>query len=325
MNVSSVAFNGLLLYLIAYHSNFGTPIYQVLLAIDASLDLLFAIIVLLGQPRHFWVTITGGGYLIYISNGFFAGWSHDVDIFLIFAWLWVLHLNIMWIPIQFVYRYTFICLRENASKARLINCITALVSLLWAGVGFVVNYVYSRPYASFQAQGSHVLALNFWEVANDTITVGSNLMEAKLQCFLGMWFTTCGCAIVIVVVVEVHIKRFFGAHAPHQSTKKLHKDFHRALLAMAMTPLVTTTTPVMYYISACLMELSPGPIQVFVAVACTSITMFNPLTTVLFMRCYREVVFKPCMRKKVRVDAGTTQATGLSVAPSIATLTPTGT
>lgn len=57
--------------------------------------------------------ITGDGYLIYITNGFFAGWSHRLDMFLIFIWLWVLHLNMMWIPVQFVYRYTFLCLREK--------------------------------------------------------------------------------------------------------------------------------------------------------------------------------------------------------------------
>lgn len=49
VNTLSIIFNSFLLYLIANHSSFGTPIYQILLAIDASLDLTFAIIVLLGQ------------------------------------------------------------------------------------------------------------------------------------------------------------------------------------------------------------------------------------------------------------------------------------
>lgn len=50
MNGLSVVFNVLLLYLIKNHSAFGTPIYQVLLAIDASLDLVLAVVVFLGQP-----------------------------------------------------------------------------------------------------------------------------------------------------------------------------------------------------------------------------------------------------------------------------------
>lgn len=49
MNTLSIIFNSLLLYLIACHSSFGTPIYQILLAIDASLDLILSIVVLIAQ------------------------------------------------------------------------------------------------------------------------------------------------------------------------------------------------------------------------------------------------------------------------------------
>lgn len=50
VNTLSISFNVVLLYLIAYHSNFGTPAYQVMLAVDASLDLGLSILTLLVQP-----------------------------------------------------------------------------------------------------------------------------------------------------------------------------------------------------------------------------------------------------------------------------------
>ncbi|KAH7704593.1 U2af splicing factor protein 1 [Aphelenchoides avenae] len=112
VNLLSLVFNSFLLYLIARHSNFGSPVYQTLLAIDAGLDLVLAFFVFLGQT----VVITGGGYLVYISNGFLNGWSHQLDMMLIFLWLWLIHLNVMWIPIQFIYRYTFICLSETLRR-----------------------------------------------------------------------------------------------------------------------------------------------------------------------------------------------------------------
>ncbi|KAH7706294.1 hypothetical protein AAVH_26486 [Aphelenchoides avenae] len=181
-----------------------------------------------------------------------------------------------------------------------------------------MTWIYSHREKGFQEQGRHVLAVNEWDVSDYTITVGSKLSEWMLQYYLGMWFCTCLFAISIVTIVEVLIKSYFASigNTSHQSTKKLHKDFHRALLAMAITPLVTTTGPILYYIGACLIELSPGPMQCFIAVACTSITMFNPLTTMLAMRCYRNVVFKPCLPKKARVDPNMTRASGLSVATS---------
>ncbi|KAH7672996.1 hypothetical protein AAVH_42525, partial [Aphelenchoides avenae] len=50
INGLSIIFNTFLLYLIKNHSQFGSPVYQILLAIDASLDLLMSISVLIGQP-----------------------------------------------------------------------------------------------------------------------------------------------------------------------------------------------------------------------------------------------------------------------------------
>ncbi|KAH7719722.1 SRJ-4 protein [Aphelenchoides avenae] len=317
VNTLSIIFNSLLLYLIANHSSFGTPIYQILLAIDATLDLVLSIVALFSQT----VVITGDGYLIYITNGFFAGWSHRLDMFLNFAWLWILHINMMWIPVQFVYRYTFICLRENKEKARKINALTALGTITWVCVGFVVCWIYSHREKGFQEQGRHVLAVNEWDVSDYTITVGSKLSEWMLQLYLVMWFCTCNFAISIVAIVEVLITRYFSriGNNSHQSTKKLHKDFHRALLAMAITPLVTTTGPVLYIIIATMIELSPGPVQCFIASGITSITLFNPLTTMLAMRCYRNVVFKPCMPKNARIDPNMTRASEFSVASTALT------
>lgn len=40
------------------------------------------------------------------------------------------------------------------------------------------------------------------------------------------------------------------------------------------------------------MSFSPGAIRAFMSTAITSITMFKPITTVVFMRCYREAVLK---------------------------------
>lgn len=50
VNVCSVGFNVLLLYLIVFHSSFGTPTYQMMLAVDASLDLSLSIVALMLQP-----------------------------------------------------------------------------------------------------------------------------------------------------------------------------------------------------------------------------------------------------------------------------------
>ncbi|KAH7710500.1 hypothetical protein AAVH_22204 [Aphelenchoides avenae] len=109
VNGFSIGFNCLLLYLIKNHSAFGTPVYQVMLGVDASLDLLLSIFGLLAQP----ICVTGAGYKVFFSDGFFAGWSYALDEWLLMMWMTLVHFNVMWISIQFVYRYTFLCMRDK--------------------------------------------------------------------------------------------------------------------------------------------------------------------------------------------------------------------
>ncbi|KAH7696728.1 hypothetical protein AAVH_36199 [Aphelenchoides avenae] len=77
----------------------------------------------------------------------------------------------------------------------------------------------------------------------------------------------------------------------------------------------------MYFMVAAYMEWSHGFSQAFLTMAGSSITMFNPLTTICFMRAYRMAVLKPFLKKRV-ATACDTRVTGLSVATSSVNPTP---
>ncbi|KAH7704231.1 hypothetical protein AAVH_28576 [Aphelenchoides avenae] len=180
-------------------------------------------------------------------------------------------------------------------------------------------YISAHSYEGYQEPARHALALNEWEVPDDRIIVGFKLNEGwKMLSFVGMWAVTCTAAIVIVVIVEIRITAYFSnlasSNASRSATRKMHQDFHKALLAMAITPLVTSTVPILYYVVAAVIKLNPGPVQCFLSMAATSITMFNPITTVLFMRCYRRVVIGRCLREKTSNSVTATTITGLSIA-----------
>lgn len=53
INSVSLLLNGYLLYMIKNHSTFQTPIYQLLLAIDAGLDFALALMIFITQPVVF--------------------------------------------------------------------------------------------------------------------------------------------------------------------------------------------------------------------------------------------------------------------------------
>ncbi|KAI1695943.1 serpentine type 7TM GPCR chemoreceptor str domain-containing protein [Ditylenchus destructor] len=150
-----IMFNCCLLYLIKYHSTFGIKVYRYLLTVDASLDLCLGIVVLLGQP----VGMTGGGITILMSNGFFSGQSATLDSILITVWAFILHTNLVWIPVQFVYRYRLLCKNEQNIKA---NCSIVAIATIYSAVAVFVIVPWCEVREEFQSDGQLVLDLNNW-------------------------------------------------------------------------------------------------------------------------------------------------------------------
>ncbi|KAH7671529.1 hypothetical protein AAVH_42671, partial [Aphelenchoides avenae] len=233
VNSLSILFNLVLLYLIAFHSNFGTPVYQIMLAIDASLDLLLSIVVLIGQP----ICFTGGGHQVYISNGFFAGWNYTFDKFMIMMFNFTVLLNVMWIVIQFVYRYSFLCLQGSERKAerRRIYYILVAVCVLWVTTGASLIYVYNG-----KEQNREALELNHWDIARLPVVVGAHITNWRMKAWIAFWGVSCTTSMIVVGIFEMKIKRHFDTlEIVHENTRKIQKDFHRALLAMACFTLKT--------------------------------------------------------------------------------------
>lgn len=50
---------------------------------------------------------------MFISNGFFANLSPGFDKLMMIVYLVVVLLNVIWIPIQFIYRYVVLCRQED--------------------------------------------------------------------------------------------------------------------------------------------------------------------------------------------------------------------
>ncbi|KAH7716166.1 hypothetical protein AAVH_16426 [Aphelenchoides avenae] len=89
----------------------------------------------------------------------------------------------------------------------------------------------------FHEKGLHVLKLNEWPTLDlhgrEHIPIGAHITDLKLNVWVVHWVGTCFASIIIVVVVELKIVRYLKrTDISHDATKKMHKEFHRALLAM---------------------------------------------------------------------------------------------
>ncbi|KAH7720035.1 hypothetical protein AAVH_12456 [Aphelenchoides avenae] len=74
----------------------------------------------------------------------------------------------------------------------------------------------------------------------------------------------------------------------------------------------------MFFLTALVAGLNLGPCQVFLTMGISAITFFNPLTTMYFMRSYRDAILAIFGIRKARSVVGPmeTRVTGLSVAPT---------
>ncbi|KAH7712874.1 hypothetical protein AAVH_19784 [Aphelenchoides avenae] len=132
---------------------------------------------------------------------------------------------------------------------------------------------------------------------------GAYLSDARLVAWEILWFISSGGGAIIVVTCELKIMnrlRSLGG-GYHETTRQMHREFHRALMAMAICPLITSGIPIFFFIITICLALCPGPISAFMASGCSWITVFNPLTTIFFMRCYRDVVLTAVWKRRPRV------------------------
>lgn len=194
VNTVSLLLNGYLLYLVKNYSTFRVTVYRVLLATDAGLDFALAAMILLAQPVRLIVLsraeyndvdqvfLTAEGHFVVICNGFLSQRCLFLDSVIPVITGVIIHINVLWIPVQFAYRYAFLCLQNERqdqqsapasgetrcfSRKRL-NRLIAAGAIGWNFVALCVILAMFWPSASFQPQGLRVLELNQWPTGNMT-------------------------------------------------------------------------------------------------------------------------------------------------------------
>ncbi|KAI1695786.1 hypothetical protein Ddc_20969 [Ditylenchus destructor] len=88
---------------------------------------------------------------------------------------------------------------------------------------------------------------------------------------------------------------------------KLRKYFYCDL---AICPLFTTSIPVFYFVTTIAFQMCPGRISAMMSIFLTSISLFNPLTTIICFRCYRQATarFVTCGRCSASVSSAASAA-----------------
>ncbi|KAH7662572.1 hypothetical protein AAVH_43466, partial [Aphelenchoides avenae] len=122
-------------------------------------------------------------------------------------------------------------------RGRRIACGIPIAYLSWNAMAMFIGYSMCHSLPDFNENGLHAFELNQWSTLDlngrQRITMGSHITEWRLQSWIALWTSACVVASSIVFYCEYKIFRHFRApDLSHTRTKVVHKEFHRALLAM---------------------------------------------------------------------------------------------
>ncbi|KAH7695205.1 7TM GPCR protein, partial [Aphelenchoides avenae] len=286
---TSLVFNAILLYLILYHSRFYMKEFKWIFMMTCVGDTLLSIVVLLGQPYIMFDGRRNGGFMFIVSNGPFSRRSPTVDHIASTAFCSMLHVNIVIVVCQFVWRNSLICGEESlihvTKKKALFPIAWCLVQLATAAWCWTVDQDEIRE------EGLYLLRKNGWEFDNDAapypgMTPGRGFKTIAHHVF---YLSSTILGYCVIVWCQVRAITFISQRgvAAHRKTRKAHSEINRALIALAISPLCSLV-PTALMIGSNALQIPLGPVSAYISLGMTIITLANPLVTVYFVKPYRD-------------------------------------
>ncbi|KAH7697001.1 hypothetical protein AAVH_35919, partial [Aphelenchoides avenae] len=262
------------------------------------------------------------GYMFLVPNGLIAGLSPMLDHVAMTVFCISLHTNIVLVVCQFVWRNSLICQDKSFIRVRKI---TALLPVIWC-----IPQVITATWCwiidhdeELNRIGIEILSENGWHFENGTrppypsLTPGAGL-KTRLHHAFYLISSLLGYGIIINCQIGVlKFLRELGVPSNHK-TQRAHTEVNRALIALAMTPMVSVA-PVTTVIVSNMLEIPlGGAVSAYLSIAVPIITLANPLVTIGFIRPYREGLLHLLrIRDKNKIEPAVTNMNGLSALSAI--------
>ncbi|KAH7721200.1 7TM GPCR protein [Aphelenchoides avenae] len=285
----AIALNLVLLYLNVKCSTSRVKTYQGPLLMSCLGDLLLAIVVSVSEVAFLYED----GYFILVANGFVSKRNELFDIICASLYCGMIHAHAVMVVVQFIWRYQIIC-RADSEKPPFVKSWWVLVPIAWC-VLQASNTFYlfsSNQPGVVEVTGRQLLERVGWQPGTQAFPgMGhrSNIHTALHHCFYMV--TLCG-GYGIVIWCQFQIIKFLhrNGKAFHENTRRTHAEVNRAMVTMAITPLLTSMGPTLILVICMIIDYSPGAITVYFSVGMSMITIVNPITTIYFVRAYRHEI-----------------------------------
>ncbi|KAH7703088.1 Protein Y9C9A.5 [Aphelenchoides avenae] len=316
----SLLLNLLLFYLIICHSTKQLQSYRNILLLTCVSDIFLSAIVLLDQPAMFF---TGEGYMILVTNGPLANRWPWYDYIVTAMDCTFLHANITAVVVQFISRYVMICRPEQRHISRNF----AIFALFWCavqgGIAFWTFALGNTP--ELRDEALRYLDDIGWNYANSSVPYPILSSGLKIIFHHGFYTISCFGGYALIIWCQAKIWKHLGRHGSsyRESTRRMHDEVNRALLSLAVAPLLTLFGPLFVFLYFIYTKTSSGLYSSLLMVMASAITCVNPLTTIYFVRPFRRAVlsgFRFWKRDRIAVfsDTGSSKnKTGFAASPAL--------
>ncbi|KAI1699171.1 serpentine type 7TM GPCR chemoreceptor str domain-containing protein [Ditylenchus destructor] len=260
--------------------------------IACMIDILLSLVVLVGQP----VCFTDKGYMVKVSSGFFSGRSELFDHITGALLCILLHTNIMFVVVMFLYRYRMLCHKEE--KHGTVRRMRGTLVLVAAWCIFqVVNSTRMFMFdisPKYRKIGLDIMDSVGWNYDHATPPYPSvaYVWETKGIVHNCMYIVSVIGGYSVIIWCEIRMMAYlrqFGTSF-RENTRKQHKEVNRALVALAIAPLFSMIAPIFVWVVCAALSITLGPVSALITVMMSLTTVANPLTIMYFIVPYRRAI-----------------------------------
>ncbi|KAH7702343.1 7TM GPCR protein [Aphelenchoides avenae] len=307
---ASLFLNAILLYLILNHSRFAMKEFKWIFMLTCAGDSMLSAIVLFGQPY----ILFDEGHMLLISNGYFSGRSALVDHAAMTAFCSTLHINIVFVVMQYIWRNSLICGGRSfvhVGKSIVIYpaiwCVIQVVTAIWC---------WTVGQEELRDEANRILLKHGWQFDNATAPYPSVVPGASFKTIVHHVFYLSSSILgyMIIVYCQYGVVKFLRqlGMPSHHRTHRANNEIKRALVALALTPLCSLI-PTAVMIGSNALQIPLGhTISAYLSLGMTIITLANPIVTMYFVRPYREALLNMfcCPRRVAPYSQSTTVICG---------------
>ncbi|CAD5228573.1 unnamed protein product [Bursaphelenchus xylophilus] len=274
-----------ILFLIMRRHRKQLPSLVFILQLAMSVDIFLSMATMACQPV---INVTYGYFACYCGNAFLPNNIGLRSVLMVMQGTGIMS-TVIWLPIQFAYRYHYVVQGQPPSVKR--QSVYFFFSL--SGF-FAVMYIMSemhKPNPTFRELARLLFYVDGWGTRADQDFMGGGIGELRVWMFGGYNAMTTTVAYGFVIMLELKIMKALNEMQKGRLLKEAI-DINRALTALALVPLLTAVFPIMLYMMTMFACIDPGQVMINATFTLSLPPVLNPITTIALIKPYRRTFLR---------------------------------